>query len=195
MRKSQTSKTSVRKLECFQNIFRDGTVIHFLLVMRPLIQRYYLKSLTHSLKSFFTFQRKLWIRTCAEHRSLHKKTYTMVCSDFESKIGHTKHRGQAFVYNYTVEIRVWRYFHNIISHFRYYFQVRKTIPGVTYTFTIINFLKRDSLYNHGKLQYFWNLCTNIFLDAISRSKIVLLDGKDEPAISNETRYPYFFCLP
>ncbi len=39
--------------------------------------------------------------------------------------------------------------HNYSLFNRYYFQVRKTIPGVTYTFTIINFLKKDSLYNHG----------------------------------------------
>ena len=38
----------------------------------------------------------------------------------------------------------------------YYFQVRKTIPGVTYTFTIINFLKKDSLYNHGMKPLFYS---------------------------------------
>ena len=42
------------------------------------------------------------------------------------------------------------------SFFRYYFQVRKTIPGVTYTFTIINFLKKDSLYNHGMKPLFYS---------------------------------------
>ena len=33
----------------------------------------------------------------------------------------------------------------------YYFRVQNTVPGVTYRFRIVNMLKRDSLYNYGKL--------------------------------------------
>lgn len=34
----------------------------------------------------------------------------------------------------------------------YYFRVRNMIPGIIYKFRIVNLLKRDSLYNHGKKQ-------------------------------------------
>lgn len=33
----------------------------------------------------------------------------------------------------------------------YYFRVTGAVPGVTYRFRIINLLKKDSLYNYGKL--------------------------------------------
>lgn len=33
----------------------------------------------------------------------------------------------------------------------YYFRVQNAVPGVTYTLRIVNLLKKDSLYNYGKL--------------------------------------------
>ena len=58
----------------------------------------------------------------------------------------------------------------------YYFRLRNTLPGITYKFRIINLLKKDSLYNHGKsllwrhmntMAYQSNDNSNVFSTALS----------------------------
>ena len=45
----------------------------------------------------------------------------------------------------------------------YYFRVRNMVPGVIYKFRIVNLLKRDSLYNHGKQSIKVHSCSCLFL--------------------------------